>query len=115
MSSVLALGCSASLGTLPVLSMQSPTAFKLIRARSTAERCRVLPIWGRGDTSGPLDQALESIRSLDPEIDQLRNIQVTESRVGLWPICWWCVSVTADAGRNVPTVVVPMAHEHHAD
>lgn len=109
-----ACGCTTAVGTLSTVKLGDPPALKMIRPAARDEACRVSYFGGDADGSPSLlEEAVGRLRRQDAEIDTLRDARLEVWGWNLLLVRWACVAVTADLGRAIPTVSVPMDHSHH--
>lgn len=109
-----ASGCMTSLGTLSTVNLGAPPSVKMIRPAFRSEACRLSVLGSEPDGAPSLvDEAIGELRQQDSEIDTLRDVRLEVWGWNLLLVRRACVAVTADLGRTIPTVSIPMDHSHH--
>jgi hypothetical protein len=112
------MGCSARIGTLPVVHVRSDVeavGIKLLRRGARSGACQV-SLLGRSRDSAreALDEALAGLVSQDLEANVALDVEVHIAHVELVLFRRTCVSVHGALGRMVRTVRLPSAeHESH--
>lgn len=107
-------GCVTSLGTFPEMKVRQGAGFKMIRPAARREACRFALLGSEPSGIGALlDDIVNEFRVIDEEIDTLQGARVEVWGWNLLLVRRDCVGVTADLGRAIPVVSVPMDHSRH--
>jgi hypothetical protein len=107
-------GCATWDGRIVLVSFDTArTGVKMLRPAARARACRSR-FFGRATSSAsPLDDALASLRALDPEADALTNVHVETRELALGLFDRSCVTVQADVVRSISLVQLPAPPGHH--
>lgn len=112
------LGCARTRVELPLVGFAAEAVgTKMVRPRARARACRTTVLgMALDDATSPIDDALRTLRELDPEVDTLVNVRIEATLATAGILERTCVTVEADAVRAIPVVRLPAPdgqHRHH--